>query len=188
MPASRFTQKKLFSEAEIQDETRRVAAEIDAHYACLQDAGESLLVVGILKGAVPFFADLAREIESPAEWDFVEAASYGNATETSGEVRLLKKPTQDVAGRHVLLVDDVVDSALTAAFLVRWMLEQGAKTVRLAVCVDKTARRQVQFGPDFAAFRMAVGYLFGYGMDLHGGCRSLRNIWLMEEETEEGAV
>lgn len=180
----RFSQKKLLSEAEIQAETRRVAAEVDAHYAFLRETGESLLLVGVLKGGVPFFADLARELDTPAEWDFVEVASYGHGLETSGEVRFLKQPTQDVAGRHVLVVDDVTDSALTAVFLVRWMMQQCAASVQLATCVDKTARRRLDFAPDFAAFRTADGYLFGYGMDLSGGCRGLRNIWLLEEEEE----
>ncbi|MDO4551664.1 MAG: phosphoribosyltransferase family protein [Planctomycetia bacterium] len=170
---------KKFLREQIHDACDRVAAEINRHYAFISQQNlEPLRIIGILKGGLPFFLDITRRLKVPVVWDFVEVSSYGKQMESSMEVKFLKKPSECVNEKHVLLLDDVMDSGLTHYFLLDWMRQHGAASVKVGVCVDKKARRQWDVTPDFTGFLMEdEGFLFGYGMDLEGKCRELYDIW-----------
>jgi hypoxanthine phosphoribosyltransferase len=141
-------------------------------------------MVCVLKGAFMFFSDLVRRITVDPEIDFVRTASYGDSSLSSGNVYLTKDVEISVAGKHVLLVEDVVDSGLTADFLLRLMAARGAKSLRLAVLIDKKERREVDVPIDFSGFTLASGFIVGYGLDYAEQFRGLPAIYLASFDKE----
>ena len=159
---------------------RRVAelgAEITARYA-----GEPLVVVCVLKGAFLFFADLVRHIRCPMEIDFVRMASYGNGTSRSRQTIFSKDMEVDVAGKHVLLVEDIVDTGRSAEFLLEVLSRRGAKSIRLCAVVDKRERREIDLTVDFAGFPIQKGFIVGYGMDYAEKYRELDAVYELVPE------
>lgn len=136
-------------------------------------AGKSLLALGILNGAFIFLADLVREIELPIEIAFLRASSYGDATCSSGAVKLEEGGGAAVAGRDVLLVEDIVDTGRTIVCLREYLLAAGAASVRIAALIDKRERREVEVTVDYYGFTVAEGFLAGYGLDCAGRHRNL---------------
>lgn len=138
-----------------------LAREISRDYQ-----GQSLLVVGVLKGAFIFCGDLLRELQGvDAEVDFIAASSYGAATETTGTVRILKDLDAAVAGRHVLLVEDILDSGLTLQFLRGHLLHQQPASLKVCVLLDKPSRRRVEVPVDYRGFEIPDEFVVGYGID-----------------------
>jgi hypoxanthine phosphoribosyltransferase len=141
-------------------------------------AGEApLLLVGVLKGAAIFLADLARAIERPVDLDFVAASSYGAGRASSGTVRLLAETR--VGGRRVVLVEDVVDTGRTLAALHARLGEQGPRSLRTAALLDKPARREVTVAVDYVGFTAPDRFLVGYGLDLAGRYRNLGAVYAL---------
>jgi len=163
------------SEAEIMEQVDRVAEEVNRDYA-----GQSLLLVGILKGAYVFLADLARRLTMPVEVDFVRLASYGQSSETSGEVRITKDLELPVRGRHVLVVEDIVDTGLTLDWYLRHLKHLDAASVKLCAFVDKYERREVDVPLDYVGIRVPEGFLVGYGLDFAEKHRNLGGIFEVE--------
>lgn len=153
----------------------RVAAlgrQIKADYQ-----GQQLVLIGVLNGAFIFLADLARAIDMELEIDFIRVASYGGATASSGSVVLRKEPELDLAGKHVLLVEDIVDSGLTAAWLRNYFLAtHQAASVRICALIDKQERRAVDAQLDYAGFQISSGFLVGCGLDCAQKHRNLPDI------------
>ncbi|GFO57701.1 hypoxanthine phosphoribosyltransferase [Geomonas silvestris] len=166
-----FNLKEVYSKDRIAAEIERLGQEISAAYA-----GERLLVVVVLNGAVFFAADLVRALRVPVEMDFVKLSSYAG-TETTGTVRVKKDLEQSVAGRHVLVVEDIVDTGLTLTYLLDLLKERGAKSLKVCTLIDKNERRLAEITPDFVGIDCPGGFLVGYGLDLDERMRELSAIY-----------
>lgn len=158
----------LFDEATIARRVREIAAEIRRAHA-----GRELLVVGVLKGASVFVADLLRHLDMSVRLDFIAVSSYGTATETSGVVRLLKDLDEPIADRDVLLVEDIVDTGLTLHYLRELLLGRGPRSLEIATLLDKRSRRQVEVPLDYVGFLIPDVFIVGYGIDFAGRFRNL---------------
>jgi hypoxanthine phosphoribosyltransferase len=166
----------LIDEAAIRDRVREMAEDISRDYA-----GKKLLLISILKGASIFTADLARRIAVPVEIEFVTASSYGDGTASSGTIRLESDIRGKLAGRHVLLVDGIVDSGKTAAFLLERYWKCGPASLRVAVLLDKRSRRVVDVPIDYRGFDIPDRFVVGYGMDSGENYRNLPYIAVVKE-------
>jgi hypoxanthine phosphoribosyltransferase len=162
----------LFSGAEIGARVQELGREISADYR-----DRPLVLIGVLKGAFMFLADLARSIDLPVEIDFIRVASYGDATTTSGTIRLTKAPEIDLAGKDVLLVEDIVDTGSTLAWLHKYFKEHQAESIKMCALVDKYERREKDVIVDYSGFRVEKGFLVGYGLDHAEQFRNLPAIY-----------
>jgi hypoxanthine phosphoribosyltransferase len=167
----------LISREEIATAVDRLAAEISRDYGHKRP-----LLVAVLKGAFVFLADLMRRLDFPLEVDFIRLSSYGSGQESSGEVRVVHGLGTDVAGRHVLVVEDIIDTGLTTAFLLNYLKEKGAASVRLCALTDKPSRRQVAVNIDYLGFTVPDKFLVGYGIDWDERFRYLPDICYVGEE------
>jgi len=154
------------------------------------DPTEPLLLIGVLKGAALFLADLVRSIHRPLEFDFVAISSYGAATHTSGEVRILKDLDAAVAGKHVLIVEDIIDTGLTLRFsyLIESLRARHAKSVGVCVLLDKPSRRRVEVPVNYRGFEIPDRFVIGYGMDYAENYRGLRYIGILTISPEDAGV
>ncbi len=162
----------LFTPSQITEKTEELGREITANYS-----GRPLVLIGVLKGAFMFLADLARAIDLPVEIDFIRVASYGDATTTSGTIRLTKAPEIDLTGKHVLLVEDIVDTGSTLTWLHQYFKEHHAESVCMCALIDKYERRQKDVMVDYSGFRVEKGFLIGYGLDHAEQFRNLPAIY-----------
>ncbi len=169
----------LLTEEQIQRRVGELGAAITRDYP---DPAEPLLLVGVLKGATLFLADLVRVIERPLEFDFVALASYGATTSSSGEVRVLKDLEAGVAGKHVIIVEDILDTGLTLRFsyLIENLRARHAASVRVCVLLDKPSRRRVTVPVDYRGFEIEDRFVVGYGMDYAEQYRNLRFIGALD--------
>ena len=168
------TLRLLLPQQEIEKRVRDIAAEINAVYA-----GEKLVVVCVLKGAFMFFSDLVKHLTMGVEVDFVRLASYGNGVESKKTVSFTKDIEISLAGKHVLIVEDVVDSGHTMGFLLRQFQTRGPKSLRVAVLLAKTERREVAVPVDFVCFPAQTGFLVGYGLDYAEQYRELPAVYAL---------
>jgi hypoxanthine phosphoribosyltransferase len=147
--------------------------------------GEKLVMVGVLKGAAPFLADLARAVQVDATFDFVSVSSYGKGNRTSGAVKLIKDLDETVEGKNVLVVEDILDTGLTLSYLRKLMLHQKPKTLRIAALLDKPSRRIEKIDADYVGFSIPNLFVIGYGMDYAERYRNLPDICLMTPDHPE---
>jgi len=152
--------KVVISRAEIAKRVKELGEAIARDYA----AG-NLVVIGILNGAFIFVADLVREIALPLVIDFVRVASYGASTSSAGEVRLIKDIEIEVGGKDVLLVEDIVDTGQTLAYLKNFLAAKNARSVKICALIDKKERRETEVPLDYVGFEVEAGFLVGYGLD-----------------------
>lgn len=172
-----MTQKKLIlSREEIARKVQELAKRIDRDYA-----GQHLLLLGILKGAFIFLADLARALEVSTEVDFVRLISYGTSTETSGEVHITKDVELPIKDRHVLVVEDIVDVGLTLDFLLGHLASHNPASLKVCCLIDKRERRQVEVPLDYVGFTVEKGFLVGYGLDRGEKFRNLPEVYELVE-------
>ena len=148
-------------------------------------AGKDLLVLGILKGAVLFMADLIREIKLPLAFDFLAVSSYGASTHSSGVVRILKDVERSVEGVHLLIVEDIVDTGLTLKYLKENLTRRGPESVKVVTLLDKPARRKVEVVPDYNGFTIPDEFVVGYGLDFNEKYRNLPYIGVLKAEAYE---
>jgi hypoxanthine phosphoribosyltransferase len=146
--------------------------------------GRDLLVVSVLKGSVVFLSDLLRRIDGAVTVDFLCASSYGAATESSGVVQIKKDLDAPAAGKHVLLVEDVVDTGLTLSFLVGHLQAGGPATLRTCALLDKPARRKVPITADYVGFEIGDVFVVGYGLDVNERHRELASLCCVRPESE----
>src|SRR3954465_9529979 len=146
------------------DELRRKVADLGAAISRDYD-GRNLLLVGVLKGAIFFLSDLMREISIPCEVDFMAVASYGSATDSSGVVRILKDLDAPIEGRHVLIVEDIVDSGLTLQYLMRNLGARNPASLEVCALLTKPSRRKVDLPLRFTGFEIPDRFAIGYGLD-----------------------
>ncbi|MGF1657862.1 MAG: hypoxanthine phosphoribosyltransferase [Rubrimonas sp.] len=151
----------MISEAAIAQRVGELAAEIDAHFA----GTEKLVLVGLLRGSFIFIADLARRLSLPVEIDFMEVSSYGNATESSREVRVLKDLRGEIAGRDVLVVEDIVDTGHTLAHVARILKTRQPRRLEVCALLDKPSRREAEVRARWVGFEIPDAFVVGYGID-----------------------
>jgi hypoxanthine phosphoribosyltransferase len=167
----------LVDEKQIAAKVRELGARITDDYR-----GKDLVLVSILKGALPFLADLMRQIPIPLALDFLEVSSYGAGTQTSGVVRILKDIANPIEARDVLVVEDILDTGNTLAFVVDHLRSQRPASVRLCTLLDKPARRIVPIDVDYRGFEIADKFVVGYGLDYAERYRNLPFIGVLKPE------
>lgn len=165
----------LLSEQQIADRVKELGAAITNDYP----EGD-LTVVGVLKGSFLFMADLVRVIDRPLRCDFLGLSSYGSATESSGVVAITQDLGGPVEGRHVLVVEDIVDTGLTMDYLLKNLATRNPASVRIASLLSKPARRRVEVDIDYLGFTIEDRFVIGYGLDYDGKCRNLPYIGVLE--------
>ena len=166
--------KVLISAAQIRDRVHQLAGEIDAFYS-----EKSVLLVGVLKGAVPFVADLARAMEIPTTMDWMAVSSYGSGTSSSGVVRILKDLDTDVTGRDVLLVEDIIDSGLTLSWLTANLRARGANSLEIVTLLRKPDAARVKIDVRWVGFDIPNEFVVGYGLDYDEKYRNLDGIGIL---------
>lgn len=172
-------EKIRFTEAELKAKVAELGARISEDY---KDAKETVYCVGILKGAVVFYTDLVRSITAPIHFDFMIASSYGNATSTSGSVKILKDLDFDIEGKHLIVIEDIIDSGTTMHYLMRIFRERRPKSVRLCALLSKPSRRTADVTIDYCGFEVPDEFLVGYGLDYAGKYRNLPYIGVLKPE------
>ncbi len=161
----------------LQAKVREMGEQIARDYMPLGD----LLLVGVLKGCIMFIVDLARAIPMALALDFIAISSYGKSTESSGVVRLLKDLDTDIAGRDVLIVEDIVDTGLTLSYLRRTLRARVPRGLRTIALLDRTARRIVPVPIEYRGFEIGDVFVVGYGLDWRGRYRNLRELYTVED-------
>jgi len=169
-------QEVLYPRELIDKRVKELAADISRDYQ-----GRELIVIGILKGAFIFMADLIRCLSVPCRVDFVRLASYGAGATSSGKVVMTKDIETSINGCDILIVEDIVDSGLTLTFLVNWLQERNPLSIRVCALLDKRARRQVDFEADYVGFTVDEGFIVGYGLDVDEKARFLPDICVIKE-------
>ena len=168
----------LLTETQIQDRIRVLGADISRDYA-----GRTPLLVSVLKGALYFMADLTRAMTIPIAMDFMAITTYGSAQASSGAVRLIKDLDEEISGRHVLLLEDIIDTGLTAAYLLRTLRARDPASLRICALLDKTARRIVDTLPiSYRGFEVPDMFVVGYGLDYKQLYRNLPFIGVLKPE------
>jgi hypoxanthine phosphoribosyltransferase len=165
----------LVSETDLSERVKALGEEISRDYR-----GRSLLLVGVLKGAVFFLSDLMRFIDLPVEVDFMAVASYGSATDSSGVVRILKDLDASIEGRDVLIVEDIVDSGLTLQYLLRNLGARNPRSLAVCALLTKPARRKVDLPTRYVGFEIADTFVVGYGLDHAERYRNLPYVAALE--------
>jgi hypoxanthine phosphoribosyltransferase len=175
--------KVLVSSEDIQEKVRELGERITEDYR-----GKKPLLIGILRGAAVVLADLIRHVELSCEIDFMDISSYGAGTATTGVVRILKDLEEDITGRHVIVVEDIVDTGLTLSYLRRALLARRPASLEMLALLYKPSRRQVELNVKYLGFEVPDVFVVGYGIDYAGTYRNLREIHVLksEEHTDDG--
>lgn len=166
----------LYSEEDIKQAVIKIAKQIENDYQ-----GKNVLLVGLLKGAVPFLCDLARNIDLNLSIDFMTASSYYNGTETSGTVTITKDISTNVEDKHIIIVDDVADSGVTLTYLTEYLKKKNPLSVKTCALLDKPHRRTVDFTADYFGIVAPNDFVVGYGMDYQEKYRQLPYIGVLKE-------
>lgn len=169
--------KVLIDEVDLQNKIAELGAQITKEYE-----GKNPLVVCVLKGAVLFMSDLVQKIDTVLEMDFMATSSYGDSTKTSGQVRILKDLDKSVENRDVLIVEDIVDSGLTLAYIINLLKERRANSIKVCTLLDKPARRIAQVQIQYVGFEVPDEFVVGYGLDYAEKYRNLPYIGVLKEE------
>jgi len=173
----------LISEKDLQRRVAELGAEISSAYA----AGEPPLLVSVLKGAFVFLADLTRQIDIAHEVDFMVTSSYGAGTESSGVVRILLDLERNIEGRHVLIVEDIVDTGYTLEYITRNMRTRGPASVKVCALLSKPSRRKVDVPLDYVGFEVPDEFMVGYGLDYAEIYRNLPFVGVLKRSVYENA-
>ena len=166
----------LIEEEPLRARIAELGAEISSEYE-----GRDLLLVGVLKGAVFFMADLMRHLTVPCEVDFMAISSYGDATDSSGIVRILKDLDINIEGRHVLVVEDIIDSGLTLSYLIRNLESREPATLEVCALLTKPSRREIDVPVRYVGFEIPNKFVVGYGLDFAERYRNLPYVGVLDE-------
>jgi hypoxanthine phosphoribosyltransferase len=167
----------LIPSSEIQKKVRELGEQITEDYQ-----GERPLLVGVLRGAVIVLGDLMRKIDLPCEIDFMDISSYGTGTSSSGVVRILKDLEEDITGRHVLVVEDIIDTGLTLSYLLRSLQARKPASLEVFALLSKPSRRRVELDVKYLGFEVPDEFVVGYGLDFAGAYRNLPDICVLKPE------
>ncbi|MBM4280617.1 MAG: hypoxanthine phosphoribosyltransferase [Deltaproteobacteria bacterium] len=184
-----FQQDKLavlFDAAAVAARVSELGRAITAHYASAIARGEELVVVGVLKGSFVFLADLVRAIDAPCHIEFMGVSSYGDATESSGVVQVTQDLTRPIKNKHLLLVEDIVDTGLTMKYLLDNLATRGPRSVKLASLLEKPSKNAAGVEVDFLGFSIPDQFVVGYGLDAAGLYRNLPYVGLVMPPKSEG--
>ena len=172
----------LLSEDEIREKVRELGGKITADYK-----NSNLMLVTVLKGAVVFLADLMRQIDVPAEIDFMVVSSYGSGVKSSGVVKIVKDLDVPLAGKDILIVEDILDSGLTLSYIKELLESRGPRSIRIATLLDKPSRRKVDLQADYIGFSVPDEFVIGYGLDYDEKYRNLPFVGVLKPEVYGGA-
>ena len=174
--------RKLLTEEQLQNRVRELAAQISEDY---RDKNPTM--VCILKGAVMFYTDLLRAMPIPLSMDFMAVSSYGKSTKSSGEVEIRKDLSSSIEGKHVIIVEDIVDSGFTLTYLTRMLASRGAASIKLCTLLDKPSRRApgITLKAEYAGFEVGNEFVVGYGLDYAEKYRNLPYIGILKPEVYE---
>ncbi|SFF03754.1 hypoxanthine phosphoribosyltransferase [Alteribacillus iranensis] len=175
-------QEILISEEKLQEKIRDIGEHVTQKYE-----GKFPLVIGVLKGALPFMADVTRQISTHVEIDFMDVSSYGKSTVSSGEVKIIKDLDTTVEGRDVIILEDIIDSGLTLNYLVNLLKHRGANSLKIITLLDKPEGRKVELVPDLAGFTVPDEFVVGYGLDFAEKYRNLPYIGILKPEVYKGS-
>jgi len=167
----------LITEEEIKNKITELGKKISKDYK-----GKNLILVGVLRGAVIFMADLARKISIPMVFDFIAISSYGAETKSSGVVRILKDLDVNIKGKDVLIVEDIVDTGLTLDYLLRMLKSRKPASIKVCTFLTKTARRKVNIKVDYSGFDIPNKFVVGYGLDYAGKFRNVPYVFTLNPE------
>lgn len=170
----------LFSEEVLRKRVKELAVQISSDYK-----GKELVVVGILKGSVVFTAELIKDIDIYCELDFMAVSSYGNSTETTGVVRILKDLDNSIEGKHILIVEDIVDTGTTLSYLLKYLKARKAASIEIVALLNKPARRKVELPVKYIGFEVPDAFIVGYGIDYAEKYRNLPYIGILKPEIYE---
>lgn len=171
----------LFNEKQIETRVRELGELISRDYS-----GKNPVVIGILKGSLIFMSDLIRRLTIPLNIDYVAVSSYGRSTDSSGVVRIVKDLDEPIEGRHVLVVEDIVDTGLTLRYLLDNLQSRGPLSVAVCVLLDKPSRRKVDIKPDYCGFEIPDEFVVGYGLDYAENYRNMPFIGILDRSVYEG--
>ena len=166
----------LFSREQLAERVHALGTQISADYA-----GRSIVLIGVLKGAAIFLSDLARSITVDNTFDFVAVSSYGRARVSSGQVKLIKDIDNPIEDKHVILIEDILDTGLTLSYLRQLMLQHKPASLKIATCLDKPDRRLVPIEADYVCFKIPNRFVVGYGMDFAERYRGVGDIRIYPE-------
>ncbi len=171
------TMKILLSRQQIAEAVARIGEEITRDFA-----GESVMLVGVLKGACMFLSDLARQIELNATFDFIAVRSYGMEKQSAGEVQLIKDVTAPLRDLNIILIEDILDTGLTLTFVRKHLLSHQPRSFKIATLLDKPSRRVAQIQADYVGFQIPDEFVVGYGLDYGERYRNLADICSLSPE------
>ena len=172
--------KVLLTEEQLQQKVNELGARISEDYA-----GKNLLMVGILKGSVVFMADLMRAVTVPAGIEFMAVSSYGGGVKTTGVVKIIKDINIPLEGWDVLIVEDILDSGMTLSYLTKYIMNKGAKSIKIVTLLDKPERRKVDVYPDYFGFVVPDEFVVGYGLDYDEKYRNLPYVGILKPSVYE---
>ena len=167
----------LLSEEQINQKTRELGALLTEEYK-----DQYPLAIGILKGAMPFMSDLMKRVDTYIEMDYMDVSSYGNATVSSGEVKIVKDLNTSVEGRDILIIEDIIDSGMTLSYLVDLFKYRKAKSIKIVTLLDKPTGRKVDLKADYVGFEVPDAFVVGYGLDYAEKYRNLPYVGVLKKE------
>lgn len=174
-------EKVLITGKQIEERAKELAEQISKDYN-----GEPILVVGILRGASMFLADLFKNLKGyNIELDFMSLSSYGAGTSTSGEVKMIKDLTEPIDGKNVLIVEDIIDTGITLTYLIKVLQARNPKSIKLCSLLDKPSRRKVELKGDYVGFEIPDCFVVGYGLDYAEKFRNLPDVCILAKEVYE---
>ncbi|SLM49738.1 hypoxanthine phosphoribosyltransferase [Nitrospira japonica] len=172
--------RPIVTQEEMRARIKELGKQITADYA-----GKDFVLVGVLKGAYAFYADLARAIRIPMRVDFLVVTSYGSRAKTSGKVKIVTELTEDIKGKEVLLVEDIVDSGLTAQYLIKTLAKKKPQSIKVCTLLSKPERRTVDVALEYVGFKIPNRYVVGYGLDYQQKYRNLPYLAVLDMEGEQ---
>ncbi|ACL74472.1 hypoxanthine phosphoribosyltransferase [Ruminiclostridium cellulolyticum] len=167
----------LVSKEQLDKQVEELGARISRDYE-----GQELVIIGVLKGGFIFLADLARKITIPVDLDFMSVSSYGNSSKSSGIVKIIKDVDTDITGKHVLIVEDIIDTGLTLNHLVELLKTRGPLSVKVCAALDKPSRRKVDLKVDYKGIEIPDEFVIGYGLDYAGKYRNIQEVCVLKRE------
>lgn len=167
----------LYSEEELRIKIKELGEKISKDYE-----GKDLILIGILKGSVVFMSDLLKEITIPCRMDFMAVSSYGNSSSSSGVVRILKDLDYEIEGKHILVIEDIIDSGITLKYLLKYLKSKNPESVEVACLLNKQERRKVEIDVKYLGYEVPDYFLVGYGLDYAEKYRNLPFVGILKEE------
>ncbi|WBW97943.1 hypoxanthine phosphoribosyltransferase [Oceanirhabdus sp. W0125-5] len=174
---NRDIQRVLISEEEIEKKVAEIAESISEEYK-----GKDVILIGILKGSVMFMSDLLKKITIPCKMDFMAVSSYGEASESSGVVRILKDLDFEIRDKHIILVEDIIDSGITLTYLLKYLNARNPASLEIACLLNKKDRRKVEVNAKYIGYDVPDYFLVGYGLDFAEKYRNLPYVGVLKEE------